>query len=281
MVVAEYTCTDRRLCVAVDMQGYGGRAGARHTEIQQNLVALLGRATRRAGLDPDTWEIQRSGDGVFAVLPADQPEGRIVDDFVRELAAELRRVNEGRKEEWCIRLRLAVHYGPAWPAANGFAGSGPVAVGRLLNCEPLRRALAAGGKAFLAVVLSRQVYEDTVVAAHTSLEPADFLAVRVVSKEFDQLGWLRVPGLSPAELKGTLEAHLPAPGHHGDAPVGRGGGDQQSATADREGTVQQAGRDLTRYGGGEGPTYVNHTTFQEGVTVENGVIGFSFGGQHG
>lgn len=281
-MVARSTSTDRRLCVAVDMQGYGRRAGRQHTDIQQNLVSLIADAASCVGLDHDTWDTQRSGDGELSVLPTGQREELLVDDFVRELNTGLRRVNEGRKADWCIRLRLAIHHGPAWRAANGFAGSAPVTVGRLLNSDQLRQALHASDETFLAVMLSRQVYEDTVVAAHTSLEPTDFVPVRVRAKESDHVGWVRVPGLAPSVLKRVFGKKAAAAEGRKDAAAADGRGrPRQAATADSEGRVQQAGRDLTgaRYGGGEGPTYVNHTTFEEGVTVDRGVIGFNFGGE--
>jgi hypothetical protein len=281
MVVAHPIHINRHLCMAIDMQGYGGRAGGRHPEIQQDLVGLIDRAAARVGLDHDRWEPQKSGDGQFAVLPVDQSEVLVVDDFVRELDVELRRFNEYRRDDWRIRLRLAIHYGPVAPAANGFAGSAPVTVGRLLDSRPLRRALAVDEDRYLALMLSRQVFEDTVAADHTSLRTGDFLPVRVRVKEFDDTAWLRVPGMPATELKRALEAD--------DAvrpPSGQTSGLEESPTrvdqkaeADDGAAVQQTGRDLTgtRYGGGAGPTYVNNTTFNRDVEMNGGVIGYNFG----
>lgn len=276
-----YKQVDRRLCLGIDMQGYGSRPGGRHAEFQHDLVTLLDQAAARAGLDRDRWSVQRSGDGEFAVLPAGQAEGSVIDDFVRELAGGLSRRNEHRTAPGRIRLRLAVHFGPVESAPNGFAGDGPVVVGRLLDSRPLRRALAADMGADLAVILSRQVYADTVAAEMTDLRPADFAEVHIEAKEFTDSAWIRVPGVT-AERLGWLLAGSDDNDDTGPAPAPDDDAARvaQSAGASTGGSVRQAGRDLA--GDRYGPTYVNHTVVEGDVNSgPDNVFGFRFGGDHG
>ncbi|MEU8796347.1 hypothetical protein [Spirillospora sp. NPDC048819] len=127
------------------------------------------------------------------MLPDGEPEPRVVDDYVRHLHAELRRHNRDVPSGRELRLRMAVHYGPALPAAKGYAGAGLVVASRLCDSEALRRALDGTGAA-LAVILSERVFAETVAEEHTTLDPADFRQVTVRMKEFTGRAWVLVPG---------------------------------------------------------------------------------------
>lgn len=293
---------DRRLCLAIDMEGYGSHVSARHTQIQADLITLTEQAATLAGLNHSRWTIQHSGDGQFAVLPRDEHDAAVVDDFVRTLHNELRYLNEVRQPSWRIRLRVAIHFGPADPAPAGFAGSAPVTVGRLLDSHPLRLALRAEPEAHLAVVLSRQLFEDTVQAGRTTLRSEDFVPVQIRNKEFDDTAWLRIPGVpvdrlrhvAPnAERLGSRDAE-----RHDDAPGGEDAGlatrNEASGTDhDKSGagqvagsdnrTIHQGGRDITvnRVGGGSGHTYVSNSHFHDAVEMHHGVIGMQFGATTG
>jgi hypothetical protein len=184
---------ERRLLLSVDAKGYGKGTGRRHGIVQKALVKVLDDAAERAGLARADWQRQPGGDGELAVLPSSEREPRVVDDFIRHLLAALRRNNRDATPEQRLRLRAAVHFGPTMPEVNGFKGSGPVVVSRLCGCRPLRDALEATGTD-LAVILSDQVFRDTVVQEHTSLEASDFVRVRVREKEYDDTAWILVPG---------------------------------------------------------------------------------------
>jgi len=136
-----------------------------------------------------------------------------VDDFVRKLAAALQHHNRALLPERRLRLRLAIHHGSAAPASNGFFGQGVVVVNRLVDSPVLRAALAASD-ADLAVILSRQVYTDTVVQGYTSFDPADFRKIRVRNKEFSEDAWIWVSrgDVHALDLSDNpARRHLPAP----------------------------------------------------------------------
>lgn len=184
---------ERRLVLSVDAKGYGSSTDRWQATIQNGLLAVLDEAAERAGLNRTGWLKQGAGDGELSILPDTEPEPRVADDFARQLCASLRRRNRDVADGKRLRLRLAVHYGTAIPAPNGHRGAGPVVVSRLCDCPQLKAALAISG-ADLAVILSRQVFTETIVQEHTSLEPGDFRKVRVQMKEYDEDAWIWVPG---------------------------------------------------------------------------------------
>jgi len=190
--VAEGDDFIRRLLVAVDAKSYSSSTANWQVQIQAGLLKVMDRAAARAGLDRASWLTQQAGDGELAVLPETEPEPRVVDDFVRHLAAELRRHNRDIPENKRLRLRVAIHFGPAIKAPNGYSGAGPIAVSRLCDSAPVRAALDATGAA-LAVILSQRVFSETVVEEHSSLAPEMFRRVSVRVKEFEQEAWVWVP----------------------------------------------------------------------------------------
>jgi hypothetical protein len=184
----------RRLFVAADAVGYGKVTDYQQVSVQQHLVGVLSAAAGAANLRRVDWECQQAGDAELAVLPENEPESVVVDDFVRQLDAALARHNRWLVPEAWLRLRVAIHFGRYLPASNGFAGPGPVEVSRLLNSDVLRKAMIESPSANLALLVSGNIYRDTIEPLHTTLRPADFRKVRVAEKEFEEDAWLWVPG---------------------------------------------------------------------------------------
>ncbi len=211
-----YPCT----CIAVDVTAYGGNNDRRQSEIQHDLPRLLSRAAEGTGLDRSRWQIQRKGDEELAVHPMDGTEPRLVDDFVRHLAAALREYNGLRAPAARMRLRAAIHHGPVELADNGFAGSTVVTTARLLGSGHLYDALRADDGADLALLLSDDVYRSTVAGGHTTLRDEDFRRVAVQEKEYEGTAWLRVPGrpaYEPAPAGAGADRPWPSPGGGYDA----------------------------------------------------------------
>ena len=188
----------RRLCIAVDAEGYGGRDDVEQYNVQADLPDVLDEAAVAAGLDRSAWARQAQGDGELALVPPDQPEPRLIDDFIRELAAVLQLRNHNRAPAGRLRLRVAIAFGVAYEAPSGFAGGGVVATARLLASGSLHQALAEADDSDLAVALSPDVYQ-TVLHRHTSLASDQFTRVQVVEKEFVGDAWIRIlPGAKPS-----------------------------------------------------------------------------------
>jgi len=223
----------RHLLLAVDVRGYGRGSDTRQHEIQQLLPEMLDAAARRAGLDRSQWHRQPAGDGELAVLPDGRSEAQLIDDFVRELAAELRVRNRDELPTGRLRMRVAVHHGVVRAAPMGFSGKGVVEVSRLADSAVAHLALDRSD-ADLVLVLSERVYQDTI--EHTSHEPGQFRRVMVEHKELSQLAWLLLPGRDIH----AIDLTPPAP------PAEETGGGVQNIVHTNQGDVVQS-RDI--YGG--------------------------------
>ena len=186
------TAFGRHLLVAVDAVGYSKGNDQAHLAVQAALPKVLSTAARHAKLDRGTWRLQQQGDGQLAILPHDQPEPAVVDDFARHLAQALATHNAKTAPDHRLRLRMAIHCGTAVEADNGYAGQGVVAVCRLVDSDPVRDALAELPEADLAVILSHQVFVDTVRGGYVSFAESDFTPVRVRVKEFSDQAWVTV-----------------------------------------------------------------------------------------
>lgn len=197
----------RHLLVAVDAAGYGTGTDQEHIAVQSGLPAVLDAAAARANLRRDRWLTQQAGDGELAVLPRDEPEPIVVDQYVRYLDEALAAYNANPASRRKLRLRMAIHFGTAMPADNGYAGQGVVAVSRLVDSAAVKDALAAAPQACLAVILSRQVFDDVVRQGHVSVQPTDFAKVSVRVKEFQDEAWVKVVGVP---LHASVPSNKPA-----------------------------------------------------------------------
>ncbi len=185
----------RYLCLSVDVQGYGGHDDARQAEIQRDLIDLLDRAGERAGLERRRWIRQPKGDEELALIPAEEPLGRVVGDFCLELAAALWRYNRVRDRAARMRLRLALDDGPVDLSFNGFVGRPVVGVSRLVNARALRQALDLADEAELAVILSDGVHRDWVHSGRSSVRPEWCRRTTVAEKEYRADAWLWLPAV--------------------------------------------------------------------------------------
>lgn len=179
----------RALLVACDASGYGSRDDMGHLSVQAALLTVLDEAAEEANLNRFAWDRQSSGDGELAILPPEEPEKRVVDDFIRELINALRRYNSERLPHLYLRLRVAIHHGFVKKSSNGFAGQGVVAVSRLLDCAQLKAVMSADLPT-LGLILSEQVHVGTIAQCHTGYDPNEFLVVDVVNKEYKDKGYI-------------------------------------------------------------------------------------------
>jgi hypothetical protein len=177
-----------RLCVAVDLEGYGRRTDAGQERAQEALVALLDAVW--AG-----WVVTRqpNGDGEVALLgPGVGAEA--VAPVLAALEAGLRTANRAAPAADRMRLRVAAHLGRARPARNGFAGGGVVRTCRVLGSRVLRDELRARPGADLVAALSEPVFEGA------RLPAAEYRRVLVSEpvKAFRGWVWLHVGAPLPA-----------------------------------------------------------------------------------
>lgn len=178
-----------RLCLAADMQRYSRFGTPEALRAQQRFVAVLARARGHAGIDETGVDLQQSGDGEFAILPAGLDESVVIPRLVEGLRAELARVNSDLSERARLRLRVALHRGHVAPGPNGWVGTATIAVHRLLDSDVLRKALDGRPGADFALIVPDLLYRD-VIADH--VVTADFASadVTVPAKDFQERAWI-------------------------------------------------------------------------------------------
>jgi O-acetyl-ADP-ribose deacetylase (regulator of RNase III) len=181
--------------IVVDVVGYGRRTAPIQELVQRRLVRLGAAAVAATGLDLDRLDHQGTGDGLIVVLPADCDPTTALPALIRHMTLALAEDNGHHDDR--IRLRMAVGVGISMPGAAGLAGPMVVDINRLVDSEPLRRAVRAMPDADLAILLSEQVHGYFVRPGYLSLRPDELRPVRVTAKEFDQRAWLWIPRLDP------------------------------------------------------------------------------------
>ena len=183
-----------RLCLAADVVAYSGRPNAATEELQRDLVEVLGRARRAAGIEDSAVRPQPQGDGQFTVLPVGIDESVVIPRIVAALRSGLLARDAGRAAEDRMRLRVALHRGLVKEAANGWVGSAAIAVHRILDSPPLREAIKDNPEAPYVLGLPDVLYRDVIVHAVEPPRPADFRAmtVELPAKDFVEHGWLTV-----------------------------------------------------------------------------------------
>jgi hypothetical protein len=180
-----------RLCLAADMQRYSRFGTPEALRAQQRFVAVLARARRHAGIDENGVDLQQSGDGEFAILPAGLDESVVIPRLVEGLRAELARTNSDLSDRARLRLRVALHRGHVAPGPNGWAGTATIAVHRLLDSDVLREALAGRPGADFALIVPDLLYRDVIV---DHCAPAEFTPVdaTVPAKGFAERAWIHL-----------------------------------------------------------------------------------------
>ncbi|SEF36501.1 hypothetical protein SAMN05421837_110256 [Amycolatopsis pretoriensis] len=184
-----------RLCVAVDTESYSRFSTGEAARSQQRLVDVLARARRHAGLREADVDLQQSGDGQFAILPAGVDESAVIPRLVSAIRTELAATNADLNAHARLRLRVALHRGHVAAGVNGWVGSATIAVHRLLDSAPVRAALAREHDADFALIVSDVLYTDIITDGYGSLDPADFAPaeVRLPEKNFAESAWVYVP----------------------------------------------------------------------------------------
>lgn len=168
----------RRLCVAVDVEGYSRSTvpGQRHTQAALRGVldaAWAGRAVDR----------QPNGDGEVALVAADVDEADVLAHVVRSMDTGARAAG--------LRLRLAAHAGLAALGHNGFIGHAVVRTCRMLDSAVLRRALAEHRGPGAVAMVSESLYEDVVALDRAELAAREFRPVDITGPGFRARAFLR------------------------------------------------------------------------------------------
>jgi hypothetical protein len=195
-----------RPLMMVDIVKYNDGYAARNAEKQLALIDLLNGAATEVGLDRTQWLTQHHGDSELAILPSGHQAAVLFTQFADALSRRLADYNRDRTGAGQICLRMAVHRGDVVRSAAGFAGAAPGTVARLVDCAPLRSAMAALPGSPLAVAVSDELFHAVVLGGLSYLQEGAFVRAEARVKEMNGQTWLRVPGVSRDELAAILAA---------------------------------------------------------------------------
>lgn len=179
--------------LAVDIEHFCSRPNQQLPELSSSVPRILEEAMRRSGLD---WSERRFpqgfGDGFVLGLPPERAP-HLLDPFLRHLHSVL------AEERNHLRMRVSIHLGTL-PDSGGQQPADGVGkamndVHRLLDCEPLRDALAQTDpeSTLLIAIISDRVLTDVVEAGYSALTRGQLAPVRAQVKEFSENAWLYVP----------------------------------------------------------------------------------------
>lgn len=183
--------TTHGLLLAIAAQGSSTADPALKSLLREAMSWLVYEAAAAAGLRPEEWRKQDSGDSLLAILPPDTHAPTLVATFMRHLDAGLRPFNRVRVRQAQLRLRAAVHQGAVSTDAHGFGGQAVDTTVRIADSGALRTALAEAPDACLAVGVSEAIFNDVVRDMATGIRPDEFRHMSVGK------AWIWVPVASP------------------------------------------------------------------------------------
>jgi hypothetical protein len=185
----------RRIVTVSDAEGYSKLPYADQRDLQNHTADIQDQAAVNARLDRRQGIIQVAGDGDLTAWPPETNELNLISDYVRELTAEVDRVNRTLSQASRIRLRLSVSAGLVDEGALGLTGQAPIKASILANSDQLRRALGRHPERSLAVIIDDTLYQDVVLSRLCGLRPEDYQRVVIRDKyRIEHVAWITVPG---------------------------------------------------------------------------------------
>jgi hypothetical protein len=179
-----------RTMVVVDVERFSDhrRTNPNRLVVRQALYRAVDAAFTDIGVDWTPWQRQDRGDGILVFVPPEVAKSLLVERLPIALAARLDEHNGTHEPSESIRLRVAVHAGEVYPDGDGAVGHAVNHVCRLVDSDPLRRALADAPGA-VALMVSDWFFAE-VVQHSLALDARNFRSVAVVMKETDSTAWI-------------------------------------------------------------------------------------------
>jgi tetratricopeptide (TPR) repeat protein len=179
------------LCVDVEQFGDRRRTHPHQVTVRSGLYAALQTAFARSGVSWTDCYHEDRGDGALILVPPDVPKNFLAVSVPRELAAALIEHNRAHDRPAWIRLRLAMHAGEIHRDDHGVVGTAINVAFRLLEAEPLKRALA--GSSGVLVVIASQWFFEEVIRHDPAGNPAGYRRVQISVKETQGIAWIGRP----------------------------------------------------------------------------------------
>jgi hypothetical protein len=173
----------------------------RDEEIQLHLRTSFYGVVREAlcgsGMPWDQGQHEDRGDGVLVVFRPGLAAQPLIDSFPERLRDLLRRYNRYSCESARMQLRVAAHIGPVYSDEHGFSGDDVTFLCRMIDIQPLRRALSQSHAEF-ALVVSDYVYDKLVLRRYSMADPRSFRQVKAQVKRTSVHGWIYLSGRGAA-----------------------------------------------------------------------------------
>jgi hypothetical protein len=191
-VISPLPC--HRSIFAVDVEGSTQRTDPAKAHMRRSMYDLLEQALHAGGLTtPYRDPLVDRGDGVLALIhPVDQaPKTVLLDTVVPTLGLLLAEHND-RHPARRFRLRAVVHAGEVSFDEKGCFGEALDVAFRLLDAEPVKRALGAT-QAPMVLVVSDDLHRNVVRHGYDGIDPQAFS--RLLMPRVSGLvrpGWVRV-----------------------------------------------------------------------------------------
>ena len=160
--------------------------------LRASLYGILHEALGESGMPWEQGQCEDRGDGVLVIFPPDLAAQPIIDSLPERLTCLIRRHNRLSLEPARLQLRVAAHVGPVYCDEHGFAGDDVTFVCRMLDAQPLRRALTESGSE-LAFVISDYVHEKLVLRRRSLTDHRSFRPVKTKVKGTPVHAWIYVP----------------------------------------------------------------------------------------
>jgi hypothetical protein len=203
----------RRIVTVSDVEGYSKLPYADQRDLQNRTADIQDQAAVNARLDRRQAIIQNTGDGELTGWPPETNDLNLIADYVRELTAEVDRVNRTLSQANRVRLRLSISAGLVTEGALGLTGQAPIRASLLVNSDQVRQALHRYPERSLAVIVDDTLYQDVVLSRLCGLQPEDYQRVVIRDKyRAEHVAWISVPAPASSAPTGPRQRErLPAP----------------------------------------------------------------------
>ena len=181
-----------RTIIAVDVEGFGDRRRTNRNQVavRDGLYGAMGEAFGQAGISWVDCDHEDRGDGIFILVSPEVPKSVFAETLPSALVAALCLHNGAHPDPERIRVRMVLHAGEVTFDQHGATAASVNLAFRLLECDPVKEALAAS-PGVLAVIASSWFFEE--VVRHSTADPAEYYAVPVAVKETTTTGWICLP----------------------------------------------------------------------------------------
>ena len=165
-------------------------------QLRISFYGILREALGGSGMPWDQCQHEDRGDGVVVIVPPGLPAQPIIDSLPERLRCLIRRHNRFSYESVRMQLRVAANIGPVYGDEHGFSGDDVTLLCRMLDVQPLRRALSESGSE-VALIISDYVYDKFVLRRQSLACPRSFRRVRSQVKRTPVHAWMYLPDGSP------------------------------------------------------------------------------------